>query len=57
MRQHYQKTGWAPMSGGDGSARIIITALDKPAFAVSARLAALTLKGYQQGFIHLERLS
>ncbi|WP_268871194.1 hypothetical protein [Pseudomonas sp. Ant30-3] len=44
------------MSGSDGTGNII-TALDKAAFAASAGLAASPLRGYQQGFIHLERLS
>ncbi|MHC8406309.1 hypothetical protein [Pseudomonas sp. TMB3-21] len=45
------------MSGSDGTIRTIITALDKAAFAASAGLAASPLNGYQQSFIHLERLS
>jgi hypothetical protein len=56
-RQHYQKAGWAPMSGSDGTAALTITALDRCAFAVSANLAASSMKVYQQGFIHLECLS
>jgi hypothetical protein len=42
------------MSCSDGTAVPTITALDKPAFAASAKLAASPMKGYQQGFIHLE---
>ncbi|WP_191627563.1 hypothetical protein [Pseudomonas fluorescens] len=45
------------MSGSDKTARPAITVLDRPAFATSARLAALIIKGYQQDFIHLECLS
>jgi hypothetical protein len=45
------------MSRSDGTAVPTITALDQPAFAASAKLAALPMKGYQQGFIHLECLS
>jgi hypothetical protein len=55
-RQHYQKAGWAPMSCSDGTAVPTITALDQPAFAASAELAASALTGYQQSFIHLECL-
>jgi hypothetical protein len=56
-RQHYQVAGWAPMRGSDRTTVPTITALDRCAFAASAKLAALSLKGYQQGFIHLESLS
>jgi hypothetical protein len=56
-RQHYQKAGWAPMSDSDRTVAVTITALDRWAFAASARLAAACIKGYQQGFIHLECLS
>jgi hypothetical protein len=52
-----QKPGWTPMICSDGTAVPTITALDQPAFATSAKLAALTLKGYQQSSIHLECLS
>ncbi|MGW8465343.1 hypothetical protein [Pseudomonas sp. CLCA07] len=45
------------MSGSDRTPTPIITALDRSAFAASAKLAALIMKGYQQGFIHLECLS
>jgi hypothetical protein len=45
------------MSGSDKTTGLTITALDQPAFAASAELAATTMKGYQQGFIHLECLS
>lgn len=45
------------MSGSDETTRATITALDQTAFAVSAKLATLALKVYQQGFIHLECLS
>jgi hypothetical protein len=40
----------------DGTAVPTITALDKPAFAASAKLAASSMKVYQQGFIELECL-
>jgi hypothetical protein len=56
-RQHYQEAGWLLMSSSDETAWVTITALDRTAFAVSARLAAWVMKGYQQGFIPLERLS
>jgi hypothetical protein len=45
------------MSDSDRTAAVTITALDRGAFAASAKLAALGMKGYQQGFIHLECLS
>ncbi|MBD9441095.1 hypothetical protein [Pseudomonas sp. PDM04] len=45
------------MSGSDETTNATITALDQAAFAASAQLAALALKVYQQGFIHLECLS
>jgi hypothetical protein len=45
------------MSGSDRTPTPIITVLDRGAFAASAKLAALTMKGYQQDFIHLECLS
>jgi hypothetical protein len=45
------------MSGSDKTARPAITVLDQTAFAASARLAAMTMKGYQQDFILLECLS
>jgi hypothetical protein len=45
------------MSCSDGTAVPTITALDPPAFAASAELAASALTGYQQSFIHLECLS
>ncbi len=41
------------MSASDETNVPIITALDQPAFAVSAKLATLALKVYQQGFIRL----
>jgi hypothetical protein len=56
-RQHYQKAGWVLMSCSDKTAGATITALDRCAFAASAKLAASIIKGYQQGFIHLECLS
>jgi hypothetical protein len=45
------------MSCSDRTARLIITVLDRGAFAASARLATSIMKVYQQGFIHLECLS
>jgi hypothetical protein len=45
------------MSGSDRAATLTITALDRRAFAASAKLAALIMKVYQQSFIHLECLS
>jgi hypothetical protein len=45
------------MSGSDRTAASTITALDRRAFAASAKLAASIMKVYQQGFIHLECLS
>ncbi|WP_191634369.1 hypothetical protein V0M98_06615 [Pseudomonas silesiensis] len=45
------------MSDGDEAAGPAITVLDRTAFAASARLAAMIIKGYQQDFIHLECLS
>lgn len=55
--QHYQKAGWAPMSCSDRTATLTITALDRCAFAASAKLAGRSMKVYQQDFIHLECLS
>ncbi|SEE85833.1 MULTISPECIES: hypothetical protein [Pseudomonas] len=45
------------MSCSDRTTGLTITALDQAAFAASAKLAAATMKVYQQGFIHLECLS
>ncbi|WP_157711380.1 hypothetical protein [Pseudomonas sp. PB120] len=45
------------MSDSDETTGAIITALDRCAFAASAKLAASIMKVYQQGFIHLECLS
>jgi len=45
------------MSDSDKTARVTITALDRYAFAASAKLAASIMKVYQQVFIHLECLS
>jgi len=45
------------MSDSDRTAAVTITALDRSAFAASAKLAASFMKVYQQVFIHLECLS
>ncbi|MBD9603814.1 MULTISPECIES: hypothetical protein [unclassified Pseudomonas] len=45
------------MSDSDKTAGSTITALDRYAFAASAKLAASFMKVYQQVFIHLECLS
>ncbi|WP_185753151.1 hypothetical protein [Pseudomonas fluorescens] len=45
------------MNDSDKTAGVTITALDRYAFAASAKLAASTMKVYQQVFIHLECLS
>ncbi|MFJ2714605.1 hypothetical protein ACIOZM_27660 [Pseudomonas sp. NPDC087346] len=44
------------MNRSDKTHGMTITALDRYAFAASANLAALPMKGYQQGFIELECL-
>ncbi|MDI3271446.1 hypothetical protein ACYZT3_08150 [Pseudomonas sp. MDT1-16] len=45
------------MSDSDKTGGLTITALDRYAFAASAKLAASIMKVYQQVFIHLECLS
>jgi len=45
------------MGDSDKTAGPAITGLDRIAFAASAQLAAMIIKGYQQDFIHLECLS
>ncbi|MFJ4250016.1 MULTISPECIES: hypothetical protein [Pseudomonas] len=44
------------MRGGDKPVVVIITALDRRAFAASANLATSALRVYQQGFIQFECL-
>jgi len=47
---------YVAMHRSDKTVRVIITALDRRAFAASANLARSTLKVYQQGFIQFECL-
>jgi len=47
---------YPPMRGSDETRWMTITALDHHAFAVSANLAALAPRVYQQGFIQFECL-
>jgi hypothetical protein len=47
---------YVPMHRSDKTMPVIITALDRRAFAASANLAPMPLRVYQQGFIPFECL-
>jgi len=47
---------YAPMRCSDKTCPVIITALDRRAFAASANLAPMLSRVYQQGFIPFECL-
>jgi hypothetical protein len=48
---------YVPMRCSDKTRRVIITALDRRAFAAAANLASSPVKVYQQSFIPFECLS